>query len=169
MAEQWNDEELLDLGERSLQIRFAMDSVHMSAVFNEISIPNYLILSNLSRRTRLNEPDAKVYLSDISREMELSITGVSRMVQNLQSMGYVYWEHDRQGTYIYLSEIGREVMQRQQEILRTFFGNVVSRIGRDAYIESIEQMEQLKQVMETEAEKLAGTMAEDPEGKPEDK
>ncbi len=163
MAEKISDADLMELGERMLRLQFAMDSAHMAAVFTEISVPNYLILSNLARRMKIHEPEAKLYLSEISRELEIPINRASRIVQNLQNMGYVYWEHDSKGTFIYLSETGREVMRKQREILQGFFGNVVRKIGLDEFENIIDQMNRLEQVMEVEAENLDAVQADDAE------
>ncbi len=142
----------MDLGVELFRLRFSVDAGHISTVFQDISVPDYLILSNLAQRMGIHEPEAKIYLRMISNEMELPITRVSRIVQNLQSKGYVYWEHDSSGTYIYLSETGREVMTRQQEILKCFFERVAERMGHEEFVQSLEQMIRLEEVMESEAE-----------------
>ncbi len=147
--------DLVELGNEMFRLRFSMDSGLVSAVFQDISVPDYLILSTLSHRMGIHEPDAKVYLSMISKEMEFPITRVSRIVQNLQSKGYVYWEHDSTGTYIYLSETGREVMARQQESLKTFFEKVEERISREELVRSLESMIMLEEAMELEAERIS--------------
>ncbi len=169
MEEKHNDLELLELGERMISLRFSMDSDRMTAIFREMSIPDYLTLSTMARRMRIHEPEIKVYLSEISKEMNLPINRVSSMVQNLQNKGYVYWEHDSRGTYIYLSETGRKAMYTQQKALQTFFENVISRMGKEAFVECLEQMELLDEMMDSEAERLKEAYAEgDPENKPED-
>ncbi len=149
VAEQTNENELLELGDRMIRLRYSMDSTYMSALFQDISISDYLVLSNLARRMGIHEE--KVYLSDISKELDQPITRVSRLVQNLQNKGYVYWNHDSRGTYIYLSETGHDVMKDQQQTLRDFFQRVIERMGRDEFASLLDQMQQLEDVMEGEA------------------
>ncbi len=166
MQENTNEKELLELGEQMIRLRFAMDTSHLAAVFREISISDYLILSNLARRMRIHEPEIKVYLSEISKELELQMNQVSRIVQNLQNKGYVYWQHDSRGTYIYLSETGRAVMRRQQDTLRTFFQNIIARMGREEFTKCVEQMSLLEDMVEAEAERFSNSLKEE-EDKPE--
>ncbi len=147
--------DLVELGNEMFRLRFSMDAGLVSAIFQDISVPDYLILSNLAHRMGIHEPDAKVYLREISQEMELPITRVSRIVQNLQSKGYIYWEHDSKGTYIYLSETGREVMTRQQENLKAFFGKVEERFGHEELVRTLEDMIRLEEAMEMEAERIS--------------
>ncbi len=168
MEEKLYEDDMLELGERMVRLRFTMDAGYMRAVFSEITIPDYLILSNLMRRMRIHEPDAKVYLSEISKELEMPINRVSGMVQNLQGKGYVYWDHNSSGTYIYLSEIGRKVMENQQKTLEDFFMNVINAMGKDNFIECLEQMESLEAAMEKEADNLVASRQDAREDKPED-
>ncbi len=146
---------LLELAERMLRLRYSLDANHLELVFQEISVGDYIILARLARRMGFHEPETRVYLSEISKEMEISIQKASAMAQNLQNKGYIYWEHDKRGTYIYISEIGREVMKKQQLVLETLFGNVVERLGTETFIQILDQMTLIEKVMEEEAEKLA--------------
>ncbi|MCD8148528.1 MAG: helix-turn-helix domain-containing protein [Clostridiales bacterium] len=154
-------EDLMELANRMIHLRYSMDSNHMEKVFRDISISDYLVLQTLSRKMGIHQPEARVYLSEIAKELDIPINRVSRMVQNLQNKGYVYWEHDPQGTYIYMSETGVEAMENQQKILRRFFGNVIERLGRDQFVEILDMMYQLELVIEAEAEKLSD---ENPDG-----
>ncbi|MCD8366154.1 MAG: helix-turn-helix domain-containing protein [Clostridiales bacterium] len=147
-------EDLMTLANRMIQLRYSMDSNHLEKVFRDVSISDYMVLSTLSRRMGIHEPEARVYLSEISKELNIPINRVSVMVQNLQNKGYVYWEHDAQGTYIYMSETGTEAMRSQQAVLHQFFGNVIERLGRDQFVEVLDMMYQLELILEAEAEKL---------------
>ncbi len=157
MEETRNEKDLLELGDRMIRLRYSMDSNPMNTIFQDIAVADYLILSNLSRRMGIHE--AKVYLSDISKELEQPITRVSRLVQNLQNKGFVYWNHDSRGTYIYLSETGRTAMKKQQAILRELMGNVIETMGKEVFVALLDQMNELEAVIEKEASKLTGERA----------
>ncbi|MCD8132617.1 MAG: hypothetical protein LUE19_02030 [Clostridiales bacterium] len=152
------EKDMLDLGDRIIKIRYSMDADHLNLVFRDISMADYMILAKLGHRMGFNNPETRVYLSEISKELDRPINRISQMVQNLQDKGYVYWEHDqeqRKGTYIYISETGREAMIRQQEILRKYYGNVVERLGQETVVQILDMMLQLETVMEEEAKKLS--------------
>ncbi|MCD8109891.1 MAG: hypothetical protein LUE14_07305 [Clostridiales bacterium] len=152
------EKDMLDLGDRIIKIRYSMDADHLSLVFRDISMADYMILAKLGHRMGFNNPETRVYLSEISKELDRPINRISQMVQNLQDKGYVYWEYDqeqRKGTYIYISETGREAMIRQQEILRKYYGNVVERLGQETVVQILDMMLQLETVMEEEAKKLS--------------
>ena len=161
MTEKIHQEELMDLANRMIQLRYSMDSDHLGLVFSEVSMADYMILAKLARKMNLHDPDKKVYLREISSEMNLSITMVSKLVQQLQNEGYVYWKHDEDGsngTYIYLSETGEELMGKQQQILNRYFKNIIERIGYDRFVQVLDLMGRLEVIMEEEAEKLSPDM-----------
>lgn len=163
-TENVQQEELMDLGNRLMHLRYSMDSDHLGLVFSEITLPDYMILLRFARRMGIYKLETKIYLKEICAEMNLPMTRVSRMVQNLQNKGYVYWQHDEdgsEGTYIYLSETGAEQMRRQQNILEKYFSHIVERIGHDKVVQVLDLMEKLEGVMEEEAEKLRKPEDED--------
>lgn len=163
MAERLQQEEMMDLGNRLMHLRYSMDSDHLGLVFSEITLPDYMILLKFARQMGIYKLETKIYLKEICGELNLPMTRVSRMVQNLQNKGYVYWQHDEdgsEGTYIYLSETGAEQMKRQQKILEEYFSHIVERIGFDRFSQVLDLMDRLETVMEEEAEKLRGSEAE---------
>ncbi len=158
MAENMQEKDILELSDRIIKTRYSLDADHLNLVFKDISVSDYMILAKLGHRMGFNNPETKVYLSEISRELDRPINRVSQMVQNLQDKGYIYWEHDqeqRKGTYIYISETGREAMIRQQNILRRYCENIVERIGKDNVIKILDMMSHLEMVMEEEAQNLS--------------
>ncbi|MCD7865621.1 MAG: hypothetical protein LUG54_06320 [Clostridiales bacterium] len=158
MAENRQEKDILELSDRIIKTRYSLDADHLNLVFKDISVSDYMILAKLGHRMGFNNPETKVYLSEISEELDRPINRVSQMVQNLQDKGYIYWEHDqeqRKGTYIYISETGREAMICQQNILRRYCENIVERIGKDNVIKILDTMSHLEMVMEEEAQKLS--------------
>ena len=116
MTDQLQQDDLMALGNRLMHLRYSIDSDHLGLVFSEITLPDYMILLRFARRMGIYKLETKIYLKEICAELNLPMTRVSKMVQNLQNKGYVYWQHDEdgsEGTYIYLSENGAEKMRLQ--------------------------------------------------------
>ena len=152
MDENLKQGEVLGLGNRLLRQRFYMDSEHMDVLFSEISLRDYMVLIMLAHRLGIHKD--KVYLSEISKELNMSITQVSRLVQRLQENGYVYWEHDKTGTYIYLSEVGNEVLNKQQDTLQKYFSRIIERMGLDNFLRVLDLMSELDMIMSEEIERM---------------
>ena len=159
MTDQLQQDDLMALGNRLMHLRYSIDSDHLGLVFSEITLPDYMILLRFARRMGIYKLETKIYLKEICAELNLPLTRVSKMVQDLQNKGYVYWQHGEDGsggTYIYLSENGAEKMRLQQKILEEYFSRIVDRIGYEKVSQVLDMMERLENVMEEEAENLRG-------------
>ncbi len=157
MTEITNTKELMNLVNRLIHLRYSMDSDHLKLIFSELSMPDYMVLMLLVRKLGIHEPEAKVYLSEISTELDQPISKISRLVKNLQEKGYVYWEHDtmkNSGTYIYLSETGSELIRKQQKILTDYFRNIIDNMGYEKFVQVLDLMMDLENAMKEEAEKM---------------
>ncbi len=150
MAETKKQDEILQLGRTLLRLRSTMDAAHLKNVFKEMSFMDYEVLNLLVARLNLHTAD-KIYLSEVSRELDIPIQKVSAMVKNLQSKGFVYWMHDKSGTYIRLSELGKETMEAQQHKLMEYFSTIVERIGMEEFKKILYKMEELEEIMVEES------------------
>jgi len=153
MAEIKKQEEILQLGRTLLKLRSTMDAAHLKNIFKEMSFMDYEVLSLLGAKLNLHTAD-KIYLSEVSKELDIPIQRVSAMVKNLQGKGFVYWTHDKSGTYIKLSELGKETMEAQQHKLMEYFSAIVDRIGMEEFKKILHKMEELEEIMVDESMKM---------------
>ena len=80
------------------------------------------------------DSDGKLYL--IAETMELSVQQVSQIVQTLEGRALVQWPHDGNGsagTYIILDPAGKELLRRQEEGLKEYYGRVVEKFGKRGF------------------------------------
>lgn len=149
--------DLTTLTNEMTYLRYSMNRDYLQKVFCKIPVADYLIMMMLTRRMGLHEPEAKIYLSEISDEMRQPIQKVSKIVQNLRDKGLVYWKHDgkgEQGTYIVLSEAGMEAIKEQQQILKEYYKRVIERLGHDRFVEILEMIKELEIIMDDEGQRL---------------
>lgn len=149
--------DLTTLTNEMTYLRYSMNRDYLQKVFCKIPVADYLIMMMLTRRMGLHEPEAKIYLSEISDEMRQPIQKVSKIVQNLRDKGLVYWKHDgkgEQGTYIVLSEAGMEAIKEQQQILKEYYKRVIERLGHDRFVEILEMIKELETIMDDEGQRL---------------
>lgn len=139
-------EMISDAGNEWLMLQYKTNSNHLDNVFTEVSKETYLTLLLLSRKLGLHE--SKVYLKEISEEMGLAMRVVSTRVQKLQDKGLVYWDHDKSGTYITISERGLDAINKQQELLATMMESVITEYGYHEFRDFLEKRRTLYDVME---------------------
>ncbi len=147
-------EELVKLAGQMLQIRSTIDSDHLRRIFSKISLADYTILRKVYGNTTEEHIKEPIYLALLAEKYNVPISQVSNAVKKLQTKGCIYWEHDRKGTYIRLSETGHRLMQEQQEILNEYLYNVVKRIGYVRFIQIVDSIRSMEEIMDEEACKM---------------
>ena len=149
-------DDLVKLANQMIKMRSAIDSDHLKKIFSKISLSDFTILKKVYGEVSEEHITEPIYLSSLAEKFKVTISQTSTGVKRLQTKGYVYWEHDEKGTYIRLSETGHRLMTEQQEILNDYFYNVVKRIGYLRFIQMVDTVKSLEEVMDEEACKMIG-------------
>ena len=139
-------QQLIDLGFEWFKLQLKSGKDVFPHLFKEVSINDYLTLHLLSEHLLVNE--SKVYLKEIAEQMDLPMKKVSPMVQLMQDRGLVTWKHDRQGTYITISEDGKTAMEKQQNYLTDFIEKCASRYGYEKLLTLIKYRNEFNEIME---------------------
>ena len=87
--------------------------------------------------------------------MQLTMRQTSKMVGELQDRGLLQWSHDgngSEGTYVTITELGQELLERQETMLKNYYGRVIEKYGKENLILLLQMMKQLESVMSSELE-----------------
>lgn len=137
--------------------KYIMGRVNLTKLFPDISTMDYLALRGISKLSERDGNRDKIYLQDIASDLKLPMCRVSEMIQLLKDKGIVIWTHDgdgSDGTYIKLTENGKNIMARQQEILGSYYKNVIEKFGREDFVEMLQMLARLEKIMDEEAKRL---------------
>lgn len=136
--------------------RYLMNKGKMSELFQKLTIPEYVALQNIAVESEKDTIyGGRIYLKDLADKMELTIRQTSNMIAGLRDRGLVYWSHDgngSDGTYVTITDIGRQNLYEQEDILKDFYGRVIEKYGKQNLIELLRLMKQLDTVMNGEME-----------------
>ena len=89
--------------------------------------------------------------------MQLSIRQTSKMIAELRDRGLVLWSHDgtgKDGTYVSITENGKERIKIQEEIIKNYYGRVIEKYGKENLIQLLHLMKQLDTIMCSELEEF---------------
>ena len=89
--------------------------------------------------------------------MQLTIRQTSNLVGNLRDRGLLVWSHDgngSEGTYVMITESGRNLLRSQEQILRQYYGKVIEKYGQENLIQLLRLMKELETVMSGELERM---------------
>ena len=87
----------------------------------------------------------------------MTMRQVSNMAGKLRDAGYVVWSHDgdgSEGTYVTITESGQSIIRNQEELLKSYYGHVIDKFGKDNLLQLLRLMKQLETIMSSEAENL---------------
>lgn len=124
--------------------------------FEELSIPEYIALHIiLETEMEAGIYSGRTYLQDLAEKMQLTIRQTSRMVGALKERGLLTWSHDgdgSEGTYVMITDSGKKLLAKEEEILKEYYGRVIEKYGKDNLIQLLQLMKQLETVMSAEME-----------------
>lgn len=145
--------------------RYMMDKVNLTKIFPDISTIDYVALWVISRLAEKKPDSDKIYLQDIAADLKVPMNRVSEMIQKLRDRGVLIWTHDgdgSEGTYVKLTASGREAMKKQQEILGSYYRNVIKEFGKEEFVQMLQMLARLERIMDKESEKFVIDKEEQP-------
>lgn len=145
--------DIIDIANEITVHSYRMGKTNTEKLFKNISPLDYEIISILAKKYASDGKNSKIYLADIAKQMNLSIIRVSRLVRSLSEKKFVIWQHDGAGdagTYIQITEKGMETVKAQQDILRSFYTNVIDKFGKERFVAQLKEMAELDRIMQNE-------------------
>ena len=152
------EKDLTTLANEITYRKYLLEKVNVKKLFSGISVLDYNAMQAILRfnEKKKNVTD-RIYLRELSEELKIPISKVSQMIGRLQENGMVRWKHEgkgEHGTYIEITDRGVEAVKKQQDILKSFYGTVVTRYGIDKFVQMLDMVTELENIMTDELEKI---------------
>lgn len=155
MEEKKENMDALKLGDELLTRRYLFSKIQVSKILN---VPDYIAMRIIMGTDGSEDIyEGKTYLKDISEKMQISLRQTSKMIGRLKDRGLVNWVHDgngSNGTYVTVTASGQELFEKQEKVLKDFYGKVIEKFGVDNLVQLLNLMKQLETHMETEIEEM---------------
>lgn len=152
------EKDLTTLANEITYRKYLLEKVNVKKLFSGISVLDYNAMQAILRFNEKKENVSdRIYLRELSEELKIPISKVSQMIGRLQENGMVRWKHEgkgEQGTYIEITDRGVEAVRKQQDILKSFYGTVVTRYGVDKFVQMLDMVTELEDIMTDELEKI---------------
>lgn len=155
MKDNRKETDALTLGNELTLRRYLFNKTQVSRVLNEADYILLQIIMETGNEQGIYE--GRTYLKELSEKMMLTIRQTSKLIGKLKERGLVKWSHDgdgNEGTYVTITEEGRQLLEQQQVVYKEYYGNVIERFGKENLIELLNLMKQLETVMCSEQEKM---------------
>lgn len=156
--EQELEEDITEISNELTYLRYQMNKGPMRKLFGNVRLSEYILLHSIVHQCESADIyQGRIYLKDLAERMRLTIRQTSGLVSDLKNKGMLQWSHDgngSEGTYVTITEAGKKQLEEQQEILKDFYGRVISRYGRERLVQLLLQMRELETIMSSEMEKM---------------
>ncbi|MBP5649403.1 MAG: winged helix-turn-helix transcriptional regulator [Clostridia bacterium] len=99
----------------------------------------------------------RVYLKDISEEMNFPMRRVSQMSEELRDRGLVVWSHDgdgSEGTYLAITPSGKELVLKNEKILKQHFERIIKRYGCENMLQLFAMLKKLDELVAEEFDRI---------------
>ena len=99
----------------------------------------------------------RVYLKDISEEMNFPMRRVSQMSEELRDSGLVVWSHDgdcSEGTYLAITPSGKELVLKNEKILKQHFERIIKRYGCENMLQLFAMLKKLDELVAEEFDRI---------------
>lgn len=158
MAEILENREVEELSNELVYRHYLMNKGKIQQIFREMTIPEYIALHLIAAEgKRSSIYSGRTYLKDLSEKMEISIRRISQMIGTLRDRGLLLWSHDgngKEGTFVTITDTGKELLDRQETILKEYYRKVIEEYGKENLIELLQLMRQLDTVMSSKIEEM---------------
>ncbi|MBE6010822.1 MAG: MarR family transcriptional regulator [Lachnospiraceae bacterium] len=149
--------DIVNLSNELLYQRFIFNREQIFQFLNELSMQEYVALHIMDdNESGMPSDQARTYLQDLMERMNLTVRKTSTMVKQLKERGLVHWLHDgdgSEGTYVVLTDMGKEMLRSQEERMTDYFSNVIVEFGIDRVIELLKLWRDLEDIMRKEIRK----------------
>ena len=145
--------DITELSNKLTYHSYILSKEQVETLFKDITVPEYIALEEINSSIE----NGKIYLSEISENMKITISKASKLARGLKDKGLVKWSHDgngSDGTYISFTDSGILKMQTQEKILKEYYGRVAQRFGKDRLVTLLSLMSELENVMSDELDDI---------------
>lgn len=131
-----------------------LSAVTINPIIGDINSSEYYSLKTLY--SLLNRPeDKKVCVSDIRNRLNISAPSVTKILNGLESKGFIKRENDQdnhRNIDVYITDEGVRVKERADFALDGFIANIYESVGRENIIQFLHLSKLILTAIETEVE-----------------
>lgn len=150
--------DILKLSNELTYRRYLFNKDQINNFFGNLSHRDYIALHIIKETGESEDIYAgRTYLKDLAEKMQLTIRQTSALVGHLKDQGFLMWSHDgdgSEGTYVTITEAGQQLLLKQEDVLKDYYGKVIEKYGKDNLIQLLNLMKQLETVMSSEVESM---------------
>ncbi len=127
---------------------FFLNRIDISRMFEFMERSEYIFLYNI-KKCMENSDDNKAYMSELAKQLNLSITETSRAVKNLEDKGFVTWQTDekKERTFVTLTGKAKEAMANQYDKMEKAYHKIFSEISNEEMMQTVSTLGKIREII----------------------
>ena len=123
-------------------------------VFRYLERADFMLLIYIERLCEESE-DGRVYLKDLAKEMNVTMSALSKMITSMQDKGYVSWKtsETKSGTYVQLTNRAKNKIKQERDYMRELFTKIRRAIPADELEVTMETVSKISEIARKSREK----------------
>lgn len=125
-----------------------LEQMSIERVFELIERKDYLFLYHIKQCLKNGATDG-VYLTDLAKNMKLTIPEISKAIKSLEKKGYIMWKIDEntQTTYVTLTNNAIELCAVQKNRIKEIYEKIIENIPSEDLETTLVTMSRVKELM----------------------
>ena len=133
---------------------FFLDEMGAEKVFRYLERADFMLLIYIERLCEDSE-DGRVYLKDLAKEMDVTMSVLSKMITSMQDKGYVSWKtsEKKSGTYVQLTNRAKNKIKQERDYMRELFTKIRRAIPADELETTMTTVSKISEIARKSREK----------------
>ncbi|MCR5597361.1 MAG: MarR family winged helix-turn-helix transcriptional regulator [Lachnospiraceae bacterium] len=133
---------------------FFLDEMGAEKVFRYLERADFMLLIYIERLCEDSE-DGRVYLKDLAKEMDVTMSVLSKMITSMQDKGYVSWKtsETKSGTYVQLTNRAKNKIKQERDYMRELFTKIRRAIPADELETTMTTVSKISEIARKSREK----------------
>ena len=122
--------------------------------FQGLERADFMLLIYIERLCE-NSEDGRVYLKDLAKEMDVTMSVLSKMITSMQDKGYVSWKtsETKSGTYVQLTNRAKNKIKQERDYMRELFTKIRRAIPADELETTMATVSKISEIARKSREK----------------
>lgn len=133
---------------------FFLDEMGAEKVFRYLERADFMLLIYIERLCE-NSEDGRVYLKELAKEMDVTMSVLSKMITSMQDKGYVSWKtsETKSGTYVQLTSRAKNKIKQERDYMRELFTKIRRAIPEDELETTMTTVSKISEIARKSREK----------------
>ncbi len=133
---------------------FFLDEMGAEKVFRYLERADFMLLIYIERLCE-NSEDGRVYLKELAKELDVTMSVLSKMITSMQDKGYVSWKtsETKSGTYVQLTNRARNKIKQERDYMRELFTKIRRAIPEDELETTMTTVSKISEIARKSREK----------------